>query len=63
MADARPGFRVIDTGLRTGRANIAFDQAMIEARSGSFASVPQHWSGGTRSSHTRSIPITAVRTV
>jgi lipoate-protein ligase A len=32
MADARPGFRVIDTGLRTGRANIAFDQAMIEAR-------------------------------
>jgi len=28
-----PGeFRVIDTGLRDGRANIAFDQAMIEAR-------------------------------
>lgn len=25
-------FRVIDTGLRGGRANIAFDQAMIEAR-------------------------------
>jgi len=24
-------FRVIDTGLRSGRANIAFDQAMIEA--------------------------------
>ncbi len=24
-------FRVIDTGLREGRANIAFDQAMIEA--------------------------------
>lgn len=28
---ARP-FRVIDTGLRGGRANIAFDQALIEAR-------------------------------
>ncbi len=26
-----PQFRVIDTGLRDGRANIAFDQAMIEA--------------------------------
>jgi lipoate-protein ligase A len=26
-----PKFRVIDTGLREGRANIAFDQAMIEA--------------------------------
>ena len=26
-----PQFRVIDTGLREGRANIAFDQAMIEA--------------------------------
>ncbi len=26
-----PRFRVIDTGLRDGRANIAFDQAMIEA--------------------------------
>ena len=25
-------FRVIDTGLRDGRANIAFDQALIEAR-------------------------------
>ena len=25
-------FRVIDTGLRGGRANIAFDQALIEAR-------------------------------
>jgi len=25
-------FRVIDTGIREGRANIAFDQAMIEAR-------------------------------
>jgi lipoate-protein ligase A len=25
-------FRVIDTGLRDGRANIAFDQAMIDAR-------------------------------
>jgi len=25
-------FRVIDTGLREGRANIAFDQAMIDAR-------------------------------
>lgn len=25
-------FRVIDTGIRTGRANIAFDQALIEAR-------------------------------
>ncbi len=24
-------FRVIDTGLRDGRMNIAFDQAMIEA--------------------------------
>ncbi len=28
---AKP-FRVIDTGLREGRANIAFDQAMIDAR-------------------------------
>jgi len=28
---AKP-FRVIDTGLRGGRANIAFDQALIEAR-------------------------------
>ncbi len=28
---SRPRFRVIDTGLRTGRENIAFDQAMIEA--------------------------------
>ncbi len=27
----RPVFRVIDTGLRAGRANIAFDQALIEA--------------------------------
>ena len=27
-------FRVIDTGLRGGRANIAFDQALIEARAG-----------------------------
>ena len=26
-----PAFRVIDTGLRGGRANIAFDQALIEA--------------------------------
>lgn len=26
-----PAFRIIDTGLRTGRENIAFDQAMIEA--------------------------------
>lgn len=26
-------FRVIDTGLRSGRENIAFDQAMIDARS------------------------------
>jgi lipoate---protein ligase len=26
-----PTFRVIDTGLREGRANIAFDQAMIDA--------------------------------
>lgn len=26
-----PTFRVIDTGLRDGRANIAFDQAMVEA--------------------------------
>ena len=25
-------FRVISTGLRGGRANIAFDQALIEAR-------------------------------
>lgn len=32
MAAERPRFRVIDTGLRTGRANIAFDQALIEAR-------------------------------
>ena len=29
---AKP-FRVIETGLRGGRANIAFDQALIEARS------------------------------
>jgi len=29
---APPRFRVIDTGLRAGRANIAFDQALIEAR-------------------------------
>ena len=28
---AKP-FRVIETGLRGGRANIAFDQALIEAR-------------------------------
>ena len=28
---AKPAFRVIDTGLREGRANIAFDQALIEA--------------------------------
>jgi len=27
----RPSLRVIDTGLRTGRENIAFDQAMIDA--------------------------------
>ncbi len=27
----KPAFRVIDTGLRTGRQNIAFDAAMIEA--------------------------------
>jgi lipoate-protein ligase A len=27
----KPVFRVIDTGVRTGRQNIAFDQAMIEA--------------------------------
>ena len=31
MIDAKP-FRVIDTGLRGGRANIAFDQALIETR-------------------------------
>jgi lipoate---protein ligase len=31
MADAS-AFRVIDTGIRGGRANIAFDQALIEAR-------------------------------
>lgn len=29
---ARPRFRVIDTGLRGGRANVAFDRALIEAR-------------------------------
>jgi lipoate-protein ligase A len=29
---APPQFRVIDTGIRTGRANMAFDQALIEAR-------------------------------
>ena len=29
---ARPRFRVIDTGIRTGRANMAFDQALIDAR-------------------------------
>jgi lipoate-protein ligase A len=28
---SKPKFRVIDTGLRTGRQNIAFDAAMIEA--------------------------------
>ncbi len=28
----RPAFRVFDTGLRSGRENIAFDQAMIDAR-------------------------------
>ncbi|NLH79523.1 MAG: lipoate--protein ligase family protein, partial [Phyllobacteriaceae bacterium] len=27
-----PTFRVIDTGVRGGRANIAFDAALIEAR-------------------------------
>ena len=27
----KPAFRVIDTGLREGRANIAFDQALIDA--------------------------------
>jgi lipoate-protein ligase A len=33
MADsAGKPFRVIDTGLRGGRANIAFDQALIDAR-------------------------------
>ena len=33
MADkAEKPFRVIDTGLRGGRANIAFDQALIDAR-------------------------------
>jgi lipoate---protein ligase len=31
MADTRP-FRVIDTGIRGGRANIAFDQALVAAR-------------------------------
>ncbi len=30
-AMTKPRFRVIDTGLRTGRQNIAFDQAMIDA--------------------------------
>ena len=30
MTAPRPVFRVIDTGLRGGRANIAFDQALIE---------------------------------
>ena len=29
---APPPFRVIDTGIRTGRANMAFDQALIETR-------------------------------
>jgi lipoate---protein ligase len=29
---ARAPFRVIDTGIRGGRANIAFDQALVEAR-------------------------------
>jgi lipoate---protein ligase len=29
--NSRPQFRVIDTGLRGARANIAFDQALIEA--------------------------------
>jgi len=28
---SKPAFRVIDTGLREGRANIAFDQALIDA--------------------------------
>ena len=32
MAAADKPFRVISTGLRGGRANIAFDQALIEAR-------------------------------
>jgi len=32
-----PGFRVIDTGLREGRANIAFDQALIEAHKSGLA--------------------------
>jgi lipoate---protein ligase len=32
-AAAKP-FRVIDTGIRGGRANIAFDQALIDARKG-----------------------------
>ena len=27
-----PEFRVIDTGLRSGRENIAFDQALIDGR-------------------------------
>ena len=27
-----PTFRVIDTGLRSGRENIAFDQALIDGR-------------------------------
>jgi lipoate-protein ligase A len=31
MTDLPRPFRVIDTGLRDGRANIAFDQALIDA--------------------------------
>src|SRR5579864_2239711 len=31
MTSEAPAFRVIDTGIRGGRANIAFDQALIEA--------------------------------
>ena len=34
MADGAKPFRVIDTGIRGGRANIAFDQALIDAHRG-----------------------------
>jgi len=38
-ASALP-LRVIDTGIRSGRANIAFDQALIEAHAANRITVP-----------------------
>ena len=61
-------FRAIDTGLRGGRANIAFDQALIEARkAGSRFPTPSAFCGfaralssaSTKSSVTRSSSTTA----